>query len=56
MDNDEYKGPDRIGYAVFPGRGTTYNAVFEGRQIELYFTEKQRKLRVFVDGKEWKSK
>lgn len=55
MDTDDYRGPIEIGYLALPKRGTVYLMDFEGRKIELYFTEKQRRLRVFVDGKEWKS-
>jgi hypothetical protein len=50
----EYHGPQTIGHATFPGRGTTYDANFEGHNVQIYITEKQKRIRIYVDGKEWK--
>jgi len=52
----EYEGPDQIGYAVWPGRGTTYHFPIAGRSIEVYVTEKKKLVRVYVDGVEWGAK
>lgn len=46
--------PDSIGYAKFPGRGTTYYFKLAGHDIQLYVTEKRKKVRVFVDHTEFK--
>jgi len=51
---DDYAGPSEIAYARFPGKGISYRATFEGRNFELAFSEKRKRMRVFVDGKEWK--
>ena len=54
MDKDDnYRGPESIGYAVFPRRGRAYHATFEGRKIEISVSEKGRNMRIFVDGTEW---
>jgi len=52
--SEDYAGPSEIAYARFPGRGISYHAKFEGRKVELAFSEKRKRLRIFVDGKEWK--
>lgn len=54
MMTTEYRGPNEIGFAHFPGRGTTYNADFDGHSVQVYVTEKQKRIRVFVAGVEWK--
>ena len=51
----EYRGPKEISHYTWPGRGTTYTMQFEGRHVvEVYVTEKRKRVRVFVDGDEWK--
>ena len=50
----EYDGPDSIGFATWPGRGTTYSAKYADHDVQVYVTEKRKKVRVFVDGVEWK--
>ncbi|HWV44631.1 MAG TPA: hypothetical protein VN039_01160 [Nitrospira sp.] len=50
----EYEGPTEIGYANWPGRGTTYHFPVAGKQVEIYVTEKQKRVRLFVDAVEWK--
>lgn len=52
---DNYEGPSSIGYALWPGRGTTYMMNFADHKVEVYLTEKRKKIRVYVDGKEWKA-
>jgi hypothetical protein len=49
-----YKGPDQIGWAYWPGRGTTYHGDFDGHDVQVFVTEKRKRVRVFVDGKEYK--
>lgn len=49
-----YEGPDCIGYIEWPGRGTTYDFKLAGHDIQLYVTEKRKKVRVFVDHQELK--
>jgi hypothetical protein len=44
-----YEGPEQIGFAEVPGRGTTYHFALAGHDIQLYVTEKRKKVRVFVD-------
>lgn len=51
--SDSYDGPHHIAYADFPGKGISYWVVFEGRSFDISFSEKRRKMRVFVDGDEW---
>jgi hypothetical protein len=48
-----YEGPDEIGYATWLGRGTTYHFKLAGHDVQLYVTEKRKKLRVFIDHQEW---
>lgn len=48
-----YNGPAEIGHATFPGRGTTYYFTLEGHDVQLYVTEKRKKLRVFIDHSEY---
>lgn len=50
----DYHGPESIGYAAWPGRGTTYDARYGGHDVQIYVTEKRKTIRVYVDGKEWK--
>lgn len=38
----------------FPGRGTTYYLDLAGHNVQIYLTEKRKRVRVFVDHKEWK--
>ena len=49
-----YNGPNEIGYATFPGRGTTYSFKLDGHDVQLYVTEKRKMLRVFIDHVEYK--
>ena len=49
----DYCGPSEIGYAKFPNRGITYHFKLEGHDIQLYVTEKRKKIRIFVDHQEW---
>lgn len=53
VTNIPYEGPEIIGYAQWPGRGTTYHFKLAGQDVELYITEKRKKLRVFIDYTEW---
>lgn len=50
---DEYEGPDQIGYAKFPGRGTSYHFDIAGHDFQVYITEKRKLVRVHVDHEEW---
>ena len=50
----DYRGPAEIGHFTVPGRGTTYNADFEGHRVQVYVTEKRKRIRVFVSGVEWR--
>lgn len=52
-DADNYRGPSQIAYAVFPGKGRSYHAEFEGRKFEVSFSEKGKRMRVFADGVEY---
>jgi len=54
MATDEYSGPNTIRYAKFTGRGITYSADYDGYEVEVYITEKAKRIRVFVDKQEWK--
>jgi len=51
----EYRGPKAIGHFTMPGRGTSYSFKLEGHDIQLYVTEKRKKVRVFVDHEEWRA-
>lgn len=51
---DGFEGPESIGYARFPGAGTSYYFKLAGHDVQLYVTEKRKLVRVFVDGKEYK--
>jgi hypothetical protein len=48
----EYRGPDSISWATFPGRGRSYRMTVEGHDVEVSVSEKAKRVRVFVDGKE----
>jgi hypothetical protein len=48
-----YNGPTEIGHFTLPGRGTTYSFKLEGHDVQLYVTEKRKKLRVFIDHAEY---
>lgn len=52
--SDDYRGPTQIYYAKTPRRGTTYFADFDGHRIQVYVTAKAKKIRVWVNNKEWK--
>ena len=52
--NADYRGPTEIGHFTMPGRGTSYHADHDGHDVQVYVTEKRKKVRVFVDGDEWK--
>lgn len=54
MEEDEFRGPTQIGYAKFPRRGTAYHADYDGHQVEVFITEKVKRIRIHVDGQEWK--
>lgn len=54
MSADRFNGPTEIGYAIFPGRGISYRGEYEGRDVHVSFSEKLKKMRIFVDGVEWK--
>lgn len=49
----EYRGPNEIRHFTMPGRGTSYYADYDGHDVQVYVTEKRKKIRVFVDGDEW---
>ena len=38
----------------FPGRGNTYYLNLAGHNVQIYLTEKKKRVRVFIDHKEWK--
>lgn len=44
-----------IGHHRWPGRGDTYYIDVAGRNVQLYVTEKRKKIRVFIDHQEWKA-
>lgn len=44
-----------IGHYKWPGRGSTYYLKIAGHDIQVYITEKRKKIRVFVDHAEWKA-
>ena len=44
---------DDVGCGRFPGRGTTYYFKLAGHDVQVYLTEKRKRVRVFVDYKEW---
>ena len=50
---DQFNGPTEIGYAVFPRLGISYRGNYEGRDVHVSFSEKRKKMRIFVDGVEW---
>lgn len=50
---DSYCGPEEIGWVHFPGGGTTYYADFDSFDIQIYVTERKRKIRIFINGKEY---
>lgn len=50
----EYEGPESVGYAIWPGRGTTYYFSLAGHNVQLYVTEKRKTVRVFVDRREYR--
>ena len=54
MSADGFNGPTEIGYAIFPGKGISYFGKYEGRDVQVSFTEKQKRIRIHVDGVEWK--
>ena len=43
-----------LGVGTFPGRGNTYYFKLAGHDVQLYVTEKRKKIRVFIDHEEWK--
>lgn len=49
---NDYRGPEHIAYAAFPGRGRSYRLTVEGHDIEVVVSEKATKVRVYVDGDE----
>lgn len=52
--DDGFRGPTQIGYAKFRGRGTAYSADYDGHMVEVFITEKAKRVRIHVDGQEWK--
>lgn len=49
----------QVGIVEFPGRGTTFHFYTETpgdlpSTVQVYFSEKLQKVRVFVGDKEWK--
>lgn len=50
----DYKGPNEIGWYYWPKRGTTYDFTVEGHAIQIYVTEKRKRVRIYVDGVEKK--
>lgn len=50
---DDYRGPSQIAYVAFPGKGRAYHAEFEGRKVQVSFSEKGKRMRVFVDNVEF---
>ena len=51
-----FRGPTEIGWAVFPGRGISYSGTYEDRNVQISFSEKRTKIRIFVDGTEFVAK
>lgn len=51
---DPFDGPRQIGYAIFPGRGISYTGKYEGHEVQVSFSEKKNRMRIHVDGVEWK--
>lgn len=49
-----YNGPTEIGYFTVPGRGISYHMEIGGHNVQIYLTEKRKKIRVWVDYEEWK--
>lgn len=49
-----YEGPTEIGYANFPGRGTSYHFTISGHDIQIAISPKRKNVRVFVDHEELK--
>ena len=50
---DQFNGPTEIGYTIFPRMGISYRGKYEGRDVCVSFSEKRKKMRIFVDGVEW---
>lgn len=48
-----YEGPTEIGHFTIPNRGTSYHMQFAGHDVQIYITEKRKKIRVFIDHEEW---
>ena len=48
-----YRGPATIGWAIIPGRGIFYRGDYEGRDVQVSFSLKRKRMRIFVDGVEW---
>lgn len=53
-EKDPFNGPREVGYAIFPGRGMAYHARYEGHDVQVSFSEKKNRMRIHVDGVEWK--
>jgi hypothetical protein len=41
--------PELVGWCNLPGRGTTFSYKVAGRDLQIYVTEKAKKVRVFLD-------
>lgn len=52
MSEDEYRGPETVSYMRWPGRGRSYHMLIEGHDVQFSVSEKGKRVRVFVDGKE----
>ena len=51
--DDEYNGPTQIGWSSMAGRGTSYSADYDGHNVQVYVTEKRKRVRIWVDGVEY---
>jgi hypothetical protein len=50
---DAYRGiedkPELVAWSHFAGRGTTFSYEVAGKNLQVYVTEKAKKIRVFLD-------
>lgn len=41
--------PELVAWCNLPGRGTTFSYDVAGHDVQIYVTEKQKRVRVFLD-------
>lgn len=48
--------PTEIHVSNFPDRGANYHAKYAEHVVDIFLTEKRKRIRVWVDGEEWVAK